>query len=245
PSTMPACPIKSCTKAPSPPPRTTSPINWNPTQPVPGSTSRKPSPPEAAPPPQRPKKNRSPRIIPNQACRPNNPSSPRALLAGFSLLLRFFYEYDKPPCALSAPASRRPWLSLTMIRIVLWWSVFTALTGTTGLWATGLAGLWLLVAVRFLFGMGEAGAYPNITRALHNWFPFRERGLAQGYVWMAGRLMGGLTPLVWLFLIEGVRHTEIQESGESMTTTVLQPLLKGPESWWVCFWVFGLIGLNW
>src|SRR5437868_7065837 len=49
----------------------------------------------------------------------------------------------------------------TIIRIVLWWSLFTALTGTVGaLWG----GLMLLVVIRFLFGMGEAGAYPNITR---------------------------------------------------------------------------------
>src|SRR6267142_2294681 len=34
-----------------------------------------------------------------------------------------------------------------------------------------LTGLGVLILVRFLFGMGEAGAYPNLTRALHNWFP--------------------------------------------------------------------------
>src|SRR6185437_15103199 len=88
----------------------------------------------------------------------------------------------------------------TLIRIVLWWSVFTALTGMTGL----VGGLAFLIVIRFLFGMGEAGAYPNITRALHNWFPFTERGFAQGAVWMAGRLMGGLTPLLWLLVVEGL-----------------------------------------
>src|ERR1700694_5744391 len=70
----------------------------------------------------------------------------------------------------------------TLIRIVLWWSFFTVLTGLVGLKLAGmwLGGIGLLVLVRFLFGMGEAGAYPNITRALHNWFPFVDRGLAQG-----------------------------------------------------------------
>ncbi len=73
-----------------------------------------------------------------------------------------------------------------LIRIVLWWSLFTALTGVIGLSLGGyvLGGLGLLVLVRFLFGMGEAGAFPNITRALHNWFPYHQRGLAQGTVWM-------------------------------------------------------------
>jgi ACS family glucarate transporter-like MFS transporter len=96
----------------------------------------------------------------------------------------------------------------TLIRIVIWWSLFTALTGLVtrdGFLMFPLAagaGLAVLVTVRFLFGVGEAGAYPNITRALHNWMPFRERGLGQGAVWMAGRLMGGLTPLVWWLIVE-------------------------------------------
>src|SRR5436309_1325625 len=83
-------------------------------------------------------------------------------------------------------------------RIVLWLSFFTAITGFIGLTIFGLTfGLGALIVVRFLFGMGEAGAYPNITRSLHNWFPVGERAVAQGTVWMAGRFMGGMTPLIW------------------------------------------------
>jgi MFS family permease len=111
----------------------------------------------------------------------------------------------------------------TLIRIVLSWSLFTALTGMVS--KAGfffLGGLGLLVVIRFLFGMGEAGAYPNITRALHNWFPFTQRGFAQGAVWMSGRLMGGLTPLVWLLIVQ-----------------------KGGLSWRVAFWIFGGIGITW
>src|SRR5438874_687 len=61
----------------------------------------------------------------------------------------------------------------TLIRIVLWWSLCTALTGL--IWPVAgwlVFGFWLLVVVRFCFGMGEAGAYRNIARAFHNWFPF-------------------------------------------------------------------------
>src|SRR5205823_14549693 len=56
----------------------------------------------------------------------------------------------------------------TLIRIVLWWSLFTALTGC--IWSFSynlglfvLSGYVCLLVVRFLFGMGEAGAYPNIS----------------------------------------------------------------------------------
>jgi MFS family permease len=112
----------------------------------------------------------------------------------------------------------------TLIRIVLWWSLFTALTGLVGLEIAGsvLVGVVMLSVIRFLFGMGEAGAYPNITRALHNWFPFVDRGLAQGAVWMSGRLMGGLTPLIWWLLISQLGL-----------------------SWRGTFWVFGLFGVTW
>ncbi len=50
--------------------------------------------------------------------------------------------------------------------------------------------LLFLMAVRFLFGMGEAGAYPNAARALRSWFPYGRRGLAQGLLWMFGRWGG-------------------------------------------------------
>jgi MFS family permease len=112
----------------------------------------------------------------------------------------------------------------TLIRIVLWWSFFTALTGLIGYEVGGgvLGGLGTLIVIRFLFGVGEAGAYPNITRALHNWFPLRDRGLAQGAVWMSGRLMGGLTPLVWFLLI-----------------------VQMQISWRDAFWLFGAIGVGW
>jgi ACS family glucarate transporter-like MFS transporter len=125
----------------------------------------------------------------------------------------------------------------TLIRIVLWWSLFTALTGMTGLFG----GLMFLVIVRFLFGMGEAGAYPNITRALHNWFPFQERGLAQGAVWMAGRLMGGLTPLLWLVLVEGLYADQGGTEGGAPPSFLFAPVLH----WRATFVIFGIIGLAW
>src|SRR5438067_7201249 len=70
----------------------------------------------------------------------------------------------------------------TLIRIVLWWSFFTAVSGLAGWRIAGvmLVGLSVLVGVRFLFGIGEAGAYPNISKAIYNWFPSHERGRASG-----------------------------------------------------------------
>ena len=81
--------------------------------------------------------------------------------------------------------------------------------------------------MRFLFGAGEAGAYPNITRALHNWFPARSWEMAQGLVFMSGRLIGGLTPLILAILVGG--------------TATSAPLM----GWRSAFLLFGMIGLVW
>ncbi len=81
-----------------------------------------------------------------------------------------------------------------LARIVLCWLFFTALTGLVV--GTGVVALAMLLGVRFLFGAGEAGAYPNIARATRNWFPFTERGRAQGLVWAFGRWGGAVAPVL-------------------------------------------------
>jgi len=74
-------------------------------------------------------------------------------------------------------------------RIVVCWLFFTAMTGAVWNWTS-------LVIVRTLFGAGEAGAYPNIARATRSWFPYRERGRAQGLIWTFGRLGGAVAPML-------------------------------------------------
>ncbi len=74
-----------------------------------------------------------------------------------------------------------------LIRIVLAWSAFTALTGA----AWNFASLWV---VRFLFGAGEAGCFPNLTKAFSVWLPPRERAQAQGIMWSFARWGGAFTP---------------------------------------------------
>lgn len=93
----------------------------------------------------------------------------------------------------------------TLLRIVVWWSLFVALTGFAGMALPGtevvLIGFVVLVGMQFLFGMGEAGAFPNIAKSIYNWFPEDKRGSAKGIIWMAARLMGGLTPFVWALMV--------------------------------------------
>ena len=74
-----------------------------------------------------------------------------------------------------------------LTQIVLLWSFFTALTGA----AWSLSSLWL---IRFLFGAGEAGCFPNLTRMLSQWLPRGERVRAQALMWACTRWGGAVTP---------------------------------------------------
>ena len=85
------------------------------------------------------------------------------------------------------------------------------------------AGAWnylSLVAIRFLFGIGEAGCFPNITKAFTTWLPERERVRAQGINWMSARWGGAFTPL-------------------------LVGLILGWVNWRTAFVIFGSLGFFW
>src|SRR5712692_10145528 len=76
-----------------------------------------------------------------------------------------------------------------LTRVVLWWSVFTSLTGA-------ISNYVVLLAVRFCFGMGEAGAYPNASVVIGRWIPARNRARAWGIVWMCSQAGGAIAPLL-------------------------------------------------
>ena len=141
---------------------------------------------------------------------------------------------------------------LMLTRIVIWWSAMTAATG----WAGGFVSL---LVVRFLFGMGEAGAFPSISRAYARWLPAPERGRAFGLALMTAALGGAATqPLVvaligwihwrktfplfgmvgllwalvwlWWFRDEPHRHPQVNES-ELRVIGADPPLPHGPVPW--------------
>jgi MFS family permease len=76
-----------------------------------------------------------------------------------------------------------------LTRIVLWWSAFTMLTAGAFNYAS-------LLAVRFLFGVGEAGAWPCAARTFSRWIPAPARGKVQGIFFASAHLAGGLTPII-------------------------------------------------
>jgi sugar phosphate permease len=100
-----------------------------------------------------------------------------------------------------------------LTRIVTWWSAFTILTGLAQSFRQ-------LLVIRFLFGAGEAGAFPNFSAAIARWFPAHERARAQSVVWMASRIGGALSPLIVI---------PIQQAW----------------GWRAAFYLFGIIGMVW
>ncbi len=78
--------------------------------------------------------------------------------------------------------------------IVTWWSIFTSMTAFA--WNAGS-----MIVIRFLFGIGEAGAFPIATRSLSRWLLPGERGFAQGITHAGSRLGAALTPPLVVLLI--------------------------------------------
>jgi MFS family permease len=100
-----------------------------------------------------------------------------------------------------------------LLRVVTLWSFFTAATG----WAWNFVSL---MVCRFLFGVGEAGCFPNLAKAFTHWLPGHERVRAQGYLWFAARWGGAVTPFLVALLLQYI-------------------------SWRRAFEAFGLLGIVW
>ncbi len=100
-----------------------------------------------------------------------------------------------------------------LTRIVLWWSAFTALTGAA--W-----NLTSLIAIRFLFGCGEAGAFPGCASAVSHWFPARERARAQAVIMFGSRI--GFAATSWLAIALMTRW-----------------------GWRSVYWIFAVMGIVW
>lgn len=101
----------------------------------------------------------------------------------------------------------------TLMRICVAWSVFTAVTGLA-------VGLGSLVIIRFLFGAGEAGAWPNVGGVVSRWFPASQRARAMGLFGAATALGGGLAPLIVI------------------------PIQRD-HGWRASFFIFGAVGVVW
>jgi ACS family glucarate transporter-like MFS transporter len=81
---------------------------------------------------------------------------------------------------------------LTLTLGMVWWGVFSI--ATTMVPPAMKGALWMLIAVRFVLGMGEAVAYPSSNQFIAAWFPSTERGKANGWVFGGVGFGAGFTP---------------------------------------------------
>ncbi len=79
--------------------------------------------------------------------------------------------------------------------IVSFWSGLTALTGAAWNFLS-------LLGIRFLFGAGEAGAFPGLSRAIYSWIPLQERGLITGINFSGSRLGAAFALPLVAYLID-------------------------------------------
>jgi ACS family glucarate transporter-like MFS transporter len=97
--------------------------------------------------------------------------------------------------------------------IVIIWSVFTAFTGMAWNFIS-------LLIIRFLFGAGEAGAFPSISKATYSWIPMSERGIVTGINFSGSRL------------------------GAAFSLPFVAWLLDG-YGWRTTFFILGIVGVVW
>jgi len=97
--------------------------------------------------------------------------------------------------------------------VVIFWSLMTMATAH----AVGFASM---IAIRFIFGLGEAACWPAATRAMQFWYPKSERGRANGITHSCGQFATTIVPII----------------GVAIMTA---------WGWRAIFHIFGLVGMVW
>jgi ACS family hexuronate transporter-like MFS transporter len=78
---------------------------------------------------------------------------------------------------------------LSLALFIAWWSISNALTGLA-------QSVRSLSVYRFMLGLGEAGAFTASPKAVSEWFPASERGIAIGIYSLGGALGATIAPIL-------------------------------------------------
>jgi ACS family hexuronate transporter-like MFS transporter len=83
---------------------------------------------------------------------------------------------------------------------VLWYSIVSVLTPLA-------RGFYSFMGFRFFLGFGESGNWPGATKAVSEWFPKHERGLATAFFDSGSSIGGAVAPflVLWLYFRWGPR----------------------------------------
>lgn len=116
-----------------------------------------------------------------------------------------------------------------MAFFVAWWSIANMLTAAA-------RGVTSLSTYRFMLGLGEAGVWPAASKAVSEWFPAKERGVAIGLYTMGATIGATIAPYI---VIPLATHTYTQ------TMPVIANMLGQGTGWRLAFIITGIIGLLW
>lgn len=110
---------------------------------------------------------------------------------------------------------------IVLASVVTVWSIFTGLTAVA--W-----NLVSLLVIRFLFGAGEAGAFPGMAKVVYSWIPVPERGLVKGINFSGSRFGAALAMpgIAWLIHSIGWKASFAVLMGVGFLWAFL---------WWRCF----------
>jgi len=86
---------------------------------------------------------------------------------------------------------------ILLASVVCIWSAFTALTGVAWNYVS-------MLVFRFLFGAGEAGAFPGVARAAYSWIPMQKRGLVNGINFSGSRIGAAMAMPVVAWMIGAI-----------------------------------------
>lgn len=117
-----------------------------------------------------------------------------------------------------APAGRladRLGARIILALAVIWWGTFTSLVTIVPVMASAF---FIIMAVRFGLGVGEAVMYPAANKIVAAWIPSHERGLANGLIFAGVGFGAGVTPPLIAYVM-------------------------GHYGWRASFWCSSLIGL--
>lgn len=116
--------------------------------------------------------------------------------------------------------------SLTAFAVL--WSIATALTGM-------VTGFWMLICVRLVFGISQAGIFPCCASTISKWLPKARRGIASGLLGSFMSIGSAFGAFSIGILLSGIHYDGVAIPGMSWRTIMYLCAVPG-FVWAFCFY---------
>ncbi|WP_417390792.1 MFS transporter [Gimesia sp.] len=110
------------------------------------------------------------------------------------------------------------------------WSIATALTGMA-------TGFWMLIGVRLIFGISQAGIFPCCASTISKWLPKSRRGFASGLLGSFMSIGSAFGAFSIGLLLQGIHYEGLQIPGLSWRTIMYLCAVPGfVWAFWFYYW---------